>query len=78
LPDPLKSLLTTKLKQFHPESIEIDYDGKLNDWEGVPILPALDYDTIQDLYAQHFPLISPKHLVRNLQSKQLMISVLSQ
>lgn len=77
LPDPLKSLLTTKLKQFHPESIEIDYDGKLNDWEGVPILPALDYDTIQDLYAQHFPLISPKHLVRNLQSKQLMISVLS-
>lgn len=75
LPYPFDKILREDLKCFHPSKIEIDYDGKLNDWEGIPILPPLDYDKVSKIYKDNIHLCSKKHLIRNKRSNQLMITV---
>lgn len=76
LPEPLSDVLTSKLTPFHPSSkqeIEIDCDGKLNQWEGIPILPALDYQEVYKIYIKYIRRVAPVDLVRNTLSSQLLI-----
>lgn len=75
LPPPLNKVLHEDLGQFHPKEIQIDYEGKLNEWEGIPILPALNYEKIFKIYNEHVSHCSEENLKRNKASKQLMISV---
>lgn len=75
LPSPLDKILCDDLDQFHPKEIHIDYEGKLNEWEGIPILPPLNYEKIFKLYNDNVNHCSEEALKRNKTSKQLMISV---
>jgi 5'-3' exonuclease len=75
LPYPFNEILCKDLKCFHPLKIKIDYDGKLNEWEGIPILPPLNYDKIFKIYKNNIHLCSKNHLKRNKKSNQLMITV---
>jgi len=75
LPSPLNKILCEDLAQFHPKDIQIDYEGKLNEWEGIPILPPLNYEKILKIYNNNVDHCSEQDLKRNKTSKQLMISV---
>jgi 5'-3' exonuclease len=76
LPYPLRKILLHDLDSFHPKEIQIDYEGKINEWEGIPILPPLDYKKILAIYNAHIHLCSKEDMKRNKVSKQLMISLL--
>lgn len=76
LPPPLDKLLVDDLNSFHPKEIQIDYQGKINDWDGIPILPPLDYKKILSIYNARIHLCSKEDVKRNKASKQLMISLL--
>lgn len=75
LPAPLNKILCENLSRFHPEQIDIDYEGKLNEWEGIPILPPLNYEEIFTVYKDNINNCSEEDLKRNTISKQLKISV---
>lgn len=75
LPEPLNKILVKNLSHFHPENIEIDYEGKLNEWEGIPILPPLNYNEILKIYNDNVKHCSNESLKRNKRSNQLMFSV---
>jgi 5'-3' exonuclease len=77
LPKPLNKVLCEKLEHFHPKEIHIDYEGKLNEWEGIPILPPLCHDEILTVYNAYVNHCSQEDLKRNKTSKQLMISVVT-
>ncbi|ABF82089.1 hypothetical protein MIV059L [Invertebrate iridescent virus 3] len=78
LPDPLNKLLVQKLVDGHPIEIKMDYDGKLNEWEAIPILPPLDYNKILKMYNDHIHQCSKEDLKRNTASKQLKISAVTE
>lgn len=73
LPDPLQIILVEEMKEFHPKEIKFDTQGKLNEWEGVPILPDLDYKKIFKLYSDR--LGDVKEVERNCVSTCLKMSV---
>ena len=75
LPPPLNEALLHDLKAFHPSEIEIDYDGKLNSWEGIPILPHLNHEYIYKVYKDNLEMCSALDLVRNKASNQVKMSV---
>jgi 5'-3' exonuclease len=75
LPPPLDKILVEDLNAFHPKEIQIDYEGKINEWEGIPILPPLDYKKILSIYNSNIRLCSKQALKRNKASRQLMISL---
>jgi 5'-3' exonuclease len=75
LPEPLNKVLTNDMVHFHPKEVTIDYNGKLNEWEGVPLLPALNYEEILSIYRTNVKSCLKKDLKRNTNSKQLMMSV---
>lgn len=75
LPSPLNKILFENLAHFHPKEIHIDFEGKINEWEGIPILPSLNYQEILSVYNTNINLCSKDDLKRNKSSKQLMISV---
>jgi 5'-3' exonuclease len=65
LPDPLDKVLLRDMKTFHPVEIKMDYEGKLNEWEGIPMLPALNYAVLAELYQKHVNLCSSQDSERN-------------
>jgi 5'-3' exonuclease len=75
LPKPLDEILRKNMMRFHPEEIQINYEGKLNEWEGIPILPPLNYQEIFKIYRENVNHCLKEDLKRNKTSKQLMISV---
>jgi 5'-3' exonuclease len=75
LPPPLDRVLREEMDHFHPKEVKIDYDGKLNDWEGIPILPPLNYEEILSIYEANVNLCSKTDLKKNKVSKQLKISI---
>jgi 5'-3' exonuclease len=75
LPKCLGRVLVENLSCFHPKEIKIDYEGKINEWEGIPILPPLNYKKILSIYKSNIHLCSKEDLKRNKASHQLMISL---
>lgn len=75
LPKPLDTVLSKKMIEFHPKEIKIDYEGKLNEWEGIPILPSLNYKKILSIYQNNVHYCSKEDLKKNTISKQLKMSV---
>jgi 5'-3' exoribonuclease 1 len=53
LPEPLCNLLTNKgsvLKKYCPDDFPIDLAGKRKEWEGIVILPMVDFDLVRNVY----------------------------
>jgi 5'-3' exonuclease len=54
------------MEKFCPKKVEIDLAGKRQEYEGVPILPFIDYDYIEKLYYENERSIDSKELKRNI------------
>jgi 5'-3' exonuclease len=66
LPKPLDKVLTENLKQYCPENVVVDLSGKRQDWEGVVILPMIDYELVQSLFNEYENEINEDEKRRNL------------
>ena len=50
LPEPFRHFMEdpqSPLAEFFPEEVQVDFEGKRNDWEGVVLLPFLDADRLK-------------------------------
>ncbi len=67
LPYPLSKALEQdgKLKEFLPQKFVIDSSGKRADWEGIPIIPFIDYTKVLEEYDRHIKSVHPRDLERN-------------
>jgi 5'-3' exonuclease len=75
LPNPLDQVLLCDMHTFHPNEIKMNYEGKLNEWEGIPMLPALNYTILAQLYQKHVNLCSSHDSERNKIHNILKMSV---
>jgi 5'-3' exoribonuclease 1 len=41
---------SNELKDIYPENYNIDYEGKLREWEGIALLPFIDFNKILSIY----------------------------
>ena len=68
LPPPLNSIFTT-MKKYYPDNFEVDYSGKRNEWEGIPLLPMLDVEKIEEVYNTLLSSVDLKEVKRNYRGK---------
>lgn len=58
LPIPYHWLMTdpkSPLKMYYPDTFDIDPNGKVNDWEGVELIPFIDINEIMKVVEQYHP-----------------------
>jgi hypothetical protein len=67
LPFPLTNIFS--LKKYYPDNFEIDYSGKRNEWEGIPLLPTLNLEEIENEYNKLQSSIDQKELKRNYRGR---------
>jgi 5'-3' exonuclease len=75
LPPPICDLFTDKkspLKKYYPEEFNIDLSGKKNDWEGVVILPMVNYDDVKSAYESLINKVEKNELKRNILGKSFV------
>ena len=68
IPSPLNTLLTNSespLKKHCPDTFEIDISGKRKEWEGIVILPMVEFELVKSTYMQYINQVSPNDLKRN-------------
>lgn len=72
IPPPLSKLLTDEkspLMKYCPKEFGIDLSGKRKEWEGIVILPMVDYKEIEKVCYKHFRSINKKDMKRNFLGK---------
>lgn len=70
LPSPLDLLCDDpKLKDFYPDKVDIDLDGKKNDWQGIVLLPQIDMDQVKNVYNEQTEKIDTRDIKRNVFGK---------
>ena len=72
LPNPLNTLLYSKnspMAKFCPRNFPIDLSGKKREWEGLVILPTLEYQEVINAYNQKITEVSERDLKRNIAGK---------
>ena len=70
IPTPLNELLTnpdSPLKQFYPDDFEIDLSGKRREWEGIVLLPIVDFELVRKHYMANLRHVDSRELKRNIQ-----------
>ena len=68
IPKPLCYLLTNEnspLKKFCPDNFEVDLSGKRREWEGIVILPIVDFNLVRECYMNIIEKISDQDMKRN-------------
>lgn len=78
LPSPLDRLLTDEkspLKEFCPEKFEVDLSGKKQAWEGIVILPMVEYDLVEKEYFKVCKQIDHDEFKRNVCGKSVVYRV---
>ena len=68
LPEQFRHFMTadsSPLKEFFPDEIKLDFEGKRNSWEGVVLLPFLDEKKLRDAIAS-----VPKEKLTDAQNKR--------
>jgi len=68
LPYPINTIFTT-MKKYYPDFFEVDYSGKRNEWEGIPLLPILDLEQLENTYNKLVPDVDSKDVKRNYRGK---------
>jgi hypothetical protein len=69
IPEPLCNLLTdpkSKLKEFCPDVFKIDLSGKRKEWEGLVLLPMVDFQTVVNEYNKLIDKLNPVDLKRDV------------
>jgi 5'-3' exonuclease len=74
LPKPLSDLLTTELSEYCPKDITIDLSGKRKEWEGIVLLPMVDYDVIRKVYLDNIKKVDERFLSRNTTGENFIYS----
>lgn len=72
IPEPLCYLLTdtnSPLKEQCPEYFDVDLRGKRKEWEGVVILPMVDFNLVRDCYLKVLGKVSQIDLKRNISGR---------
>lgn len=72
IPEPLGELLTDEtspLVKFCPIDFKVDLSGKRKEWEGIVLLPQVDYDVVRECYLEKFSLVSDQNKKLNLVGK---------
>jgi 5'-3' exoribonuclease 1 len=75
LPSPICDLFTDKkspLKKYYPDEFKIDLSGKKNDWEGVVILPMVNYNDVKNAYELLINKVDKNELKRNMLGKSFV------
>ena len=73
IPVPLSQLLLdsrSEIKKFCPEKFETDVSGKRQEWEGIVLLPMIDFSIILKEYNKHIDKIPLEDLKRNIVGKK--------
>ena len=68
IPSPLNQLLTNDnslIKQFCPDTFEIDISGKRREWQGIVILPIIDTEIMRKAYFEKIGEVEKRDLKRN-------------
>lgn len=66
LPEKLQHIFySDNLKEYFPERFRVDYANCKKEWEGHVILPAMNYDKLQDEYKDFLKQLSKEELNRN-------------
>jgi 5'-3' exoribonuclease 1 len=68
IPVPLSQLLTDSrsgIKKFCPDKFDVDLSGKRREWEGIVLLPMVDFSIIEEEYNKHIDKVDKKDLIRN-------------
>lgn len=69
IPVPLSQLLTDSkslLKKFCPSKFTVDLSGKMKEWEGIVLLPMVDFSVVREEYFKHIDKVSKVDLARNI------------
>lgn len=69
LPQPLDKLLTSEsspLKEHCPDDFSIDLSGKRKEWEGIVILPMVDFELVRTTYMQYIDQLHHNDKKRNV------------
>jgi 5'-3' exoribonuclease 1 len=69
IPIPLSQLLTDSrsgIKKFCPAKFKVDVSGKRREWEGIVLLPMVDFSVIEEEYSKHIDKVDQRDLVRNV------------
>jgi 5'-3' exoribonuclease 1 len=75
IPEPLCRLLTDKdspIKKQCPEQFEIDLRGKRKEWEGIVILPMVDFELVRKSYLKLIDKIDKNDLKRNVTGRSFL------
>lgn len=69
IPVPLSQLLTDSssgIKKFCPAKFDVDISGKRKEWEGIVLLPMVDFSVIREEYFKHIGKVIRSDLSRNI------------
>lgn len=75
LPPPLNSLLVNSDSPLHPycpRDFDIDVSGKMNDWEGVVLLPIIDGSVVEKSYQTLINQVDERDKKRNVIGKSFV------
>lgn len=75
IPFPLNKLLTdaeSPLKKYCPDNFKIDLSGKRKEWQGVVLLPMVDFDLVRKEYFKHIDGVDQKDIRRNRLGKSFV------
>jgi 5'-3' exonuclease len=75
LPEPLDKFLTSSdsiMAEYCPAEIEIDMAGKKNDYEGIVLLPMIDYTKVEKSYAKLIRKVNDVDMKRNILGKDYL------
>jgi 5'-3' exoribonuclease 1 len=81
IPLPLSNLFTDEkspLKSQCPEKFEIDLRGKRREWEGIVILPMVDFNLVRECYMKMLDKIDKKDLNRNISGRSVVYEYIPQ
>jgi len=68
IPHPLNTLLTdpkSSLRKFCPDNFKIDLSGKRKEWQGIVLLPMVDFDLVREEYFKHIGDVDQRDIRRN-------------
>lgn len=77
IPPPLCQLLLdpkSEIKKFCPDTFITDISGKRKEWEGIVLLPMVDFEIINKEYKKHINKVSQNDLARNISKKSVIYS----
>lgn len=75
IPPPLCNYLTDKkspLKKHCPTELVIDLAGKRREWEGIVLLPMVDFEVVRDCYFKSLPDVDPRESRRNVRGRTFL------